>query len=312
MPRKSNSFTLFGKPIYHPLNLIILFNVLAFIIIMNLDFKMIYLFALTPILFFEGYYWQIFSYGFLHSPNFILHIFFNLYASFILWEVMEVFVDKFKLTALYFVSQLGGGVAIVIWSVFAMNFSDPEYAAQVLKSPTLGASGAVFGLMTVFGLLFPERILLLFFVIPISAKNLAPLSLIVGFIFEIYGYKEISNMGHLGGAIFGFLFFKIFMEKNLKENFLRTVADKVKETEIKIFKKESETKQETSTIFETNQRLKEKVLPLDNLAKKETILIPLLVENANICSPPTFNTEDNYCMNCEWFANCLLRKSKEK
>ena len=223
-----------------------------------------------------------------------------------------MFVDKFKLTALYFFSQLGGGVAIIIWSLFAINYASPEFAESVLKSPTLGASGAVFGLMTVFGLLFPEREFILFFFIPIRAKNLVPFSLIVGFIMELYGVREISNMGHLGGAVFGFIYFKLFMENKLKENFLKTVADKVIETEIKFFKKEPESKEIKSTVYQTNQKLKEQILSLQDLESKEKILEPIQVQNANICTPQTFNTEDNYCMNCEWFANCLLRKSKEQ
>ncbi len=311
MSRKRNSFTIFGKPIYHPLNLIILINVLVFIVILNVEYKIIYYFALSPVLFFEGFYWQIFSYGFLHSPSFLLHIFFNLYATFILWEVMEMFVNKFKLTFLYFFSQLGGGVAIVIWSLCALEFSNIEYAESLLKSPTLGASGAVFGLMTVFGLLFPEREFVLFFFIPIKAKNFVPVSLVAGFALELYGVREISNMGHLGGAVFGFVYYKLFMEGKLESNFLKTVTDKVMETEIKFFKKEPEVKELNSTNFEINKKLKEQIFNLEDIESKEKILNPIQVQNANICTPQTFNHEDNYCMNCEWFANCLLRKSKE-
>ena len=83
----ASSFTLFGHSIFHPLNMILGINCLVFIMQLNANLKMTYLFALTPDLFFAGSYWQIFTYGFLHSTFFDLipfHILMNMYGFYIL------------------------------------------------------------------------------------------------------------------------------------------------------------------------------------------------------------------------------------
>ena len=112
----ANSFTLFGHSIFHPLNVILFFNVLVFIMQLNANLKMTYLFALTPELFLNGFYWQVFTYGFLHSTFFDLipfHILMNMYGFYMLGMFIEPVIGKMKLVILYFAAQLGGGIFIL-------------------------------------------------------------------------------------------------------------------------------------------------------------------------------------------------------
>ena len=79
--------TLFGYSIFHPLNLILLMNCIVFLMQLSENLTMTYLFALTPNLFLSGSYWQIFTYGFLHSTYFDIipfHILMNMYGLYML------------------------------------------------------------------------------------------------------------------------------------------------------------------------------------------------------------------------------------
>ena len=127
----------------------------------------------------------------------------------------------------------------------------------------------------------------------------------IGFLLEFFYSAPISNLGHLGGAIvgFGFYFFVI------------------KRTEQKIVFKITLTKDEFAKAIESknepfkdqiaqNVKIRESIKKINNLADKEEYLQPYQIPNANICSPATYNTEDDFCLRCEWFGNCMLRKSK--
>ncbi|WP_294568696.1 rhomboid family intramembrane serine protease [uncultured Arthrobacter sp.] len=81
--------------------------------------------------------WRMFTAAFLHSPNFLLHIAFNMYALWILGQSLEPALGRARFLALYLLSALGGSVGVLL-------LSNPF-------QPVVGASGAVFGL---FGALF--------------------------------------------------------------------------------------------------------------------------------------------------------------
>jgi hypothetical protein len=98
------------------------------------------------------------------------------------------------------------GVAAGLAQLFiAPLFSTP--------APTIGASGAIFGVMIAFGLLFPDRYIFLWFLIPIKAKYL------IGFLFvlEIFWIgdagSDVAHLAHLGGAIAGFIY--IMLDKRI-------------------------------------------------------------------------------------------------
>ena len=71
-------------------------------------------------------------------------------------------------------------------------------------------------------------------------------------------------------------------------------------------------KTKEDTTQETNKKHIQTVQSMSELTKVEDYLKPFQVQNANICPPTTFHQEDEYCLKCEWLANCLLRKSKNE
>jgi membrane associated rhomboid family serine protease len=151
-------------------------------------------FALNPIgENFNFQIWQLITYQFMHGG--FGHIFFNM---FILWmfgmEIENIWGSK-KFLYFYLICGVAAGLAQLF---IAPLFSVP--------APTIGASGAVFGVMIAFALSFPDRYIFLWFLIPIKAKYL------IGFLFvlEIFWIGEagsnVAHLAHLGGAVAGFIF----------------------------------------------------------------------------------------------------------
>jgi membrane associated rhomboid family serine protease len=144
--------------------------------------------------------WQLVTYQFMHGS--FSHILFNMFA---LWmfgmEVENIWGSK-KFLVYYLFCGITAGLAQLF---IAPLFSVPAV--------TIGASGAVFGVMIAFAMLFPDRYIYLYFLIPIKAKYL------IGFLFilEIFWIGDagsnVAHLAHLGGALAGFLF--IMFDKNI-------------------------------------------------------------------------------------------------
>lgn len=138
--------------------------------------------------------WQLISYMFLHAN--IAHIFFNLFALWIFGQAIENFWGTKRFTVYYFLT----GIGAAILHMFIGGGG----------APTVGASGAVFGILLAFGMMFPERyIVLLIPPIPIKAKYFVA---IFGAIELVSGVMRpgsgIAHFAHLGGMIVGFILIK--------------------------------------------------------------------------------------------------------
>jgi membrane associated rhomboid family serine protease len=137
--------------------------------------------------------WQVVSYAFLHGS--FEHLFFNMLG---LWmfgsELERVWGDR-RFMQFYAACVLAAAATQLIVS-----------ALMGSVFPTIGASGGLFGLLLAFGIMFPNRIILLFFVIPMKAKYLVGLYGLL----ELYQGVSVTNPGvahfaHLGGMVGGFL-----------------------------------------------------------------------------------------------------------
>lgn len=138
--------------------------------------------------------WQLVSYMFLHAG--FSHIFFNLFALWMFGQAIENYWGTKRFTIYYFLT--GIGAALLHMLVGAGG------------APTLGASGAVYGILLAFGMMFPDRpIMLLFPPIPIKAKyfvaGFGAIELISGLSRTNSG---IAHFAHLGGMLVGFVLIK--------------------------------------------------------------------------------------------------------
>lgn len=158
-------------------------------------------FALIPQKFLYGFHWwTVATYGFLHGDFF--HIFFNLFALFVFGRHLEAQFGKKWFLGFYFYCLIGSGAVIVM-------------LAPTSTIPTLGASGAVLGCVTAFACLYPNArlyLFLMFIPVPVRAKWLAIGYAVVSALgiwrdMQGSGGGGISHSGHLGGIVFGFLYF---------------------------------------------------------------------------------------------------------
>lgn len=165
-----------------------------------------YFFGLVPLSVVQKFFiWQIGTYMFLHSYN-IFHIVFNLL---LLWwlgsELEQRWGSRFFLTY-YLVSGIGAG-AIYTLCILAHGLITGSFAG--FTSPVVGASGAIFGLMLAYGIIFGERVVYFMMMFPMRAKYFV---MILGAI-EVatllnsgIGGSDVANLAHLGGIVSGFLF----------------------------------------------------------------------------------------------------------
>ncbi len=138
---------------------------------------------------FRGYLWQPFTYMWLHAPGQPFHIIFNLFALWMFGGVLEQAWGSRRFLRFYLLCGVGAGFLIVLVNAF----TDPLV-------PTIGASGAVYGLLTAFSLMWPDRTIMLLFPLPIPMKAIW----FIPFLFLmqlLFGPQNVSNAGHLGGVL---------------------------------------------------------------------------------------------------------------
>jgi membrane associated rhomboid family serine protease len=149
------------------------------------------LFALRPLG--QGFYiWQLFTYLFLHAT--FSHIFFNMLALWMFGMELENVWGSKKFLTYYLICGIGAGLSnLLIAPLFTTT------------GPTIGASGAIYGVLLAYGILFPDRLIFIYFLIPIKAKYFVILYMIIEFV-SVGSMDGIAHFAHLGGAFVGFLY----------------------------------------------------------------------------------------------------------
>ncbi len=156
----------------------------------------------------KGYLWQVFTYMFLHDTSGFAHLFFNMYALLLFGVPIEQAWGGKRFFLYYLFCGVGAGVSILLINIIS---GGPGYWI-----PTIGASGAVFGLLLAFGVLYPNVEIYLFFILPIRAKYLVILYGLVELYLELFGGEtNISHVGHLGGLVFGLVYFYFFRRRTV-------------------------------------------------------------------------------------------------
>ncbi|MBI3008069.1 MAG: rhomboid family intramembrane serine protease [Candidatus Omnitrophica bacterium] len=192
----------FGGPITYAVKWLIILN--AGIFVLQITLGRIYpsllnIFALVPnSLFNKWMIWQLGTYMFLHGD--IFHLAFNMLGLYFFGADLERAWGRRAFISYYLWTGIGAGLTTYLT---AMNSN----------VPTIGASGAIFGILLAFGMLFPNRpiMLLLFFFIPVTmlAKYLVIVYGILELIMSLQWTPDgIAHFAHLGGMVFGWLYLK--------------------------------------------------------------------------------------------------------
>ncbi len=201
-------------------NLLVI-NILAYLATEVLKLQGVDLTNLLGLHFFmasDFHVWQFLSYMFLHGG--FTHILFNMFALWMFGSVIERVWGSKKFLFYYIVCGVGAGITqelvqyadYSIQGMAAYQYVDAGGVRMTTETyinlwTTIGASGAVYGILLAFGMLFPnERLFIIPFPFPIKAKWL-----IVGYIaIELFSAMTgpgdgVAHMAHLGGMLFGFL-----------------------------------------------------------------------------------------------------------
>jgi rhomboid family protein len=157
----------------------------------------------------HGFIWQLLTYQFMHAN--IWHLVFNCWAIYVFGREIEESAGPSTLLSLYFSSGVVGG----LFQALAALFLGGRFALAVV-----GASAAAFGLVAAYAILFPDRVLLLFFIIPLRAKYLLPLCAALALFGIFFANDNVAHMAHLGGMLNGVFFVKYAMHHdwNWREN----------------------------------------------------------------------------------------------
>ncbi|MGD8778554.1 MAG: rhomboid family intramembrane serine protease [Ignavibacteria bacterium] len=158
--------------------------------------------------------WQLITYQFLHGS--FGHILMNM---FILW-MFGIEIENLWGSKKFLFYYLGCGAVAGLFQLFLA----PIFAGG--GGPTIGASGAVFGVMIAFAMFFPERYIYLYFLIPVKAKYLIVFIMVIEFM-SVGDMSFTAHLAHIGGAIAGFLFVMYDRRRGINvENLFSSFKDK--------------------------------------------------------------------------------------
>jgi len=191
--------------------------------------------------------YQLVTYMFLHDPSFWGHIFFNMFAVYMFGQVIENTWGAKRFFIFYFVTGIGAGLMQMLVCYFRIQALLPDLPADALitvhnqgadlllqnlnftgklgelnllyNGTTIGASGAVFGILIAVGIMFPNvPLMLIFLPIPIKAKYFVVLyglvELFMGF--GNFGWDNVAHFAHLGGMLFGLIMVLYWRKKDKK------------------------------------------------------------------------------------------------
>ncbi len=209
-------------------NLLII-NVLFFVATFLLESKGLNLISMFGVYYFDSpkfHYWQILTYMFMHGS--IGHIFFNMFALYMFGPILENIWGSKRFLYFYLITGIGalviqmGVQAIEMHSLTgSFTYHDGQGVSQLVVQkveeiyygPVIGASGAIFGLLLAFGMLFPNAELYIFFIpVAVKAKYMVPVYILLELVLGVAQFSgdSVAHFAHLGGALFGFILIKIW------------------------------------------------------------------------------------------------------
>lgn len=156
--------------------------------------------------------WSLITYLFIHGDE--LHIIFNMIALLLFGNVIEHKLGSLEFILYYFLTGILSGLLLTfVYPLITIRIDN--YLINLGNATVVGASAAIYALLLAYATFFPQNKLLIFGIIPIKAYVLViglALFSIIAPIFGIMG--NVAHLGHLGGFIFGFLYFPIRLRIN--------------------------------------------------------------------------------------------------
>jgi len=173
--------------------------------------------GLTPAAFFSEFpnrLYQPFTYMFLHGG--FWHIFFNMFVLWMFGTEIEFTWGSHPFGRFYVLSGLAGALLTLV-----VNSSQ--------NIPVVGASAAIYGVLIAYWLMFPNRMLYIYFLFPVKVKWAIPAIMLLGF---LAGGGNIAHMAHLGGALFALVYLKSDWRIRRMPGFFRNFKHRRKEAKL--------------------------------------------------------------------------------
>lgn len=159
------------------------------------------MFGVVPLRVATGWVWQPLTYMFLHSPGDPFHLLFNMLMLWMFGGELERYWGSKAFLTYYVVCGVGGGIAATLLGL--------AVGGEGAALPTIGASGAIFGLFAAYGVVFAKRTVLFMLIFPMQARTMSLLLVGLSFFYLLsQPGSPVSHIGHLGGALTGYLYLK--------------------------------------------------------------------------------------------------------
>jgi membrane associated rhomboid family serine protease len=182
---------------------IVFANIGAFVITFFAPSLVVGLFGLTPVaVVTQLQVWRLVTYLFIHDPTGFAHILFNMLALWMFGVDLERRWGTRGFVRYYAITGVGAGLATVAISLLPFDATRGIYTAV-----TIGASGAIYGLLLAWALLFPHRQILFMFIFPLPARVAAILMGAMSFFSAISGSNgSVAEATHLAGLVIGWIY----------------------------------------------------------------------------------------------------------
>lgn len=180
--------------------------------------------------------WQPVTYMFMHRD--FVHLFFNMFALWMFGSAIENYWGTKRFLIFYFVAGIGAAFVYEVWQYIDFTYvtclQDNELVRVKIPRKGIvectfgeyknmvslvGASGAVYGLLLAFGMLFPNSLIFLYFLIPIKAKWFVIIFGGLEVLYCIFASSDgIAHIAHLGGMLFGLLLILYWKRRDKRRN----------------------------------------------------------------------------------------------
>jgi membrane associated rhomboid family serine protease len=182
---------------------LIIANLIAFLLqwVLEMRLPIVELFSLIPYHVTHDFWlWQLATYMFLHGG--VLHLFFNMLMLWMFGNVLEAQWGSAEFLKYYFICGIGAAVTSVLFGTFHLLGANP-------LTPTIGASGAIFGLLVAFGMVYPEAVVYVWFFIPMTARSMAVVFGALELVLTLSSSRSgVAGFAHIGGMLTGYLYLK--------------------------------------------------------------------------------------------------------
>jgi membrane associated rhomboid family serine protease len=195
------SYSFGPGPVTRAVKWLLLINIGVYVVTLFVRSLIPYLGLIPEAVIEHQWIWQPITYMFLHDVHHVTHILFNMLGLWMFGVELERMWGTRFFVKYYAITGIGAGLTTVLVSLLPFAATTATY-----YSVTIGASGALYGLLLAYALYFPNRPILMFLLFPIPAKYFVMILGAIAFLTSTSGGTTVAATAHLGGLLVGYLY----------------------------------------------------------------------------------------------------------